>query len=116
MRRTGGSPRTRLPSAFTVPGAIRHPGGCAGLTVLKRRSDPAPGVSDYSLLIGLGALALTGILTGALRATPAYGLVLVAHLATIVICFGIAPYTRFVHFGYRFLAIVADNVERARTE
>jgi hypothetical protein len=42
--------------------------------------------------------------------------VIVAHLATIVVCFGIAPYTRFVHFMYRFLAIVADNLEIADTE
>jgi citrate/tricarballylate utilization protein len=109
-------PLLSVPVILGTAGGLGMIVGCAGLTVLKRRSDPAPGVTDYSLLIGLGALALTGILTLALRATPAYGLVLVAHLATIVICFGIAPYTRFVHFGYRFLAIVADNLERARTE
>jgi citrate/tricarballylate utilization protein len=38
--------------------------------------------------------------------------VLVAHLATIVVCFAVLPYTRFVHAVYRFLAIVADNTER----
>jgi citrate/tricarballylate utilization protein len=47
-----------------------------------------------------------------LRATAAYGVVLAAHLTTIVICFAVAPYTRFVHAAYRFLAIVADNIER----
>jgi citrate/tricarballylate utilization protein len=87
--------------------------GCAGLTVLKRRSDPAPGAGDFGLLIGLGLLALTGLLTLLLRATPAYGLIVVAHLSTIVVCFCIAPYTTFVHFVYRFLAIVADNLESA---
>jgi citrate/tricarballylate utilization protein len=40
--------------------------------------------------------------------------VLVAHLATIVVCFAVLPYTRFVHAVYRFLAIVADNMERRR--
>ena len=85
----------------------------AGLTAFKRRSDPAP-AADYGLLIALGLLAFTGMLTLLLRATPAYGLVLVAHLATIVICFAVLPYTRFVHAVYRFLAIVADNIARRR--
>ena len=88
--------------------------GCAGLAVLKRRTDPAPSAADYGLLIGLGLLALTGMLTLLLRDTPAYGLVLVTHLATIVVCFAVAPYTRFVHAVYRFLAIVADNIEAGR--
>jgi citrate/tricarballylate utilization protein len=89
--------------------------GCAGLAVLKRHSGPAPTAADYGLLIGLGLLAFTGMLTLLLRATPAYGLVLVAHLATIVVCFAVAPYTRFVHAVYRFLAIVADNIESRHT-
>ena len=83
--------------------------------VLKRRGDPAPATADYGLLIGLGLLAFTGMLTLLLRATPAYGLVLVAHLATIVVCFAVVPYTRFMHAVYRFLAIVGDNIERRHT-
>ena len=54
------------------------------------------------------------MLTLLLRATPAYGLVLVAHVATIVVCFAVLPDTRFVHAVYCFLAIVADNIERRR--
>ncbi len=110
----GDAPPYRLLSAPVVLGTAGGLGllaGCAGLTVLKRRSDPAPGAGDFGLLIGLGLLALTGLLTLLLRATPAYGLILVAHLSTIVVCFCIAPYTTFVHFVYRFLAIVADNLE-----
>ena len=82
--------------------------------MLKRRDGPPPAAADYGLLIGLGLLAFTGMLTLLLRATPAYELVLVAHLATIVVCFAVLPYTRFVHAVYRFLAIVADNTERRR--
>jgi hypothetical protein len=40
----------------------------------------------------------------------------VAHLTTIVVCFAVVPYTRFMHAVYRFLAIVADNIERRRAE
>lgn len=107
-------PLLSAPVILGTAGGLAMIAGCAGLTVLKRRSDPAPGAGDYGLLVGLGLLALTGMLTLLLRATPAYGLILVAHLSTIVICFGIAPYTKFVHFAYRFLAIVADNLEQAR--
>ena len=81
---------------------------------LKRRDDPPPGAPDYGLLLALGLLALTRMLTLLLRATPAYGLVLVAHVATIVVHFAVLLYTRFVHAVYCFLAIVADNIERRR--
>jgi citrate/tricarballylate utilization protein len=107
-------PLLSVPVVLGTAGGLGMIVGCGGLTVLKRRSDPAPGAGDFGLLLGLGLLALTGLLTLLLRATPAYGLILVAHLATVVVCFGIAPYTKFVHFVYRFLAIVADNLEQAR--
>jgi citrate/tricarballylate utilization protein len=109
-------PVLSVPVILGTAGGLGMIVGCAGLAVLKRHSDPAPGVADYSLLIGLGLLAITGMLTLLLRATPAYGLILVTHVTTIVVCFGVAPYTRFVHFVYRFLAIVQDNLEMARTE
>jgi hypothetical protein len=46
------------------------------------------------------------------RATRPCAALLAAHLTTIVICFAVAPYTRFAHAVYRFLAMVADNIER----
>jgi citrate/tricarballylate utilization protein len=109
-------PLLSVPVVLGMTGGLGMIVGCAGLTVLKRHSDPAPGVADYGLLIGLGLLAVTGMLTLLLRTTPAYGLILVAHLTTIVVCFGVAPYTKFVHFVYRFLAIVQDNLEIGRAE
>jgi citrate/tricarballylate utilization protein len=107
-------PLLSVPVIAGTAGGLAMIAGCAGLTVLKRRSDPAPAAADYGLLVGLGLLAFTGMLTLLLRATPAYGLVLVAHLATIVVCFAVVPHTRFMHAVYRFLAIVADNIERRR--
>jgi len=108
-------PLLSVPVVTGTAGGLSIIAGCAGLTALKRHTDPAPGAADYGLLIGLGLLALTGMLTLLLRTTPAYGLVLVAHLATIVVCFAVAPYTRFMHAVYRFLAIVGDNIERRHT-
>jgi len=107
-------PLLSVPVILGTAGGLAMIVGCAGLIAAGRRSDPAPGAADYGLLAGLGLLAATGLLTLALRATPAYGLVLIAHLATIMVCFCLAPYTRFAHAVYRLLAIVADNVEAAR--
>jgi citrate/tricarballylate utilization protein len=67
-------------------------------------------VADYGLLVALEALAGTGILTLLLRTTSAFSLILIIHLTTIVICIAVAPYTKFVHFIYRFLAIVHENL------
>jgi len=108
-------PLLSVPVITGTAGGLAMIAGCAGLTALKRRTDQAPAATDYGLLIGLGLLAFTGMLTLLLRATPAYGLVLVAHLATIVVCFAVVPYTRFMHAVYRFLAIVGDNIERRHT-
>jgi citrate/tricarballylate utilization protein len=105
-------PLLSVPVVLGTAGGLSMLAGCAGLIALKRHGGPPPRVADYGLLLGLGLLALTGLLTLLLRATPAFGLILVAHLATIVVCFAILPYTRFVHAGYRFLAIVSDNLEQ----
>jgi citrate/tricarballylate utilization protein len=105
-------PLLSVPVVLGTAGGLSMLAGCAGLIALKRHGGPPPGVADYGLLLGLGLLALTGLLTVALRATPAFGLILVVHLATIVVCFAIVPYTRFMHAGYRFLALVSDNLEQ----
>ena len=112
-------PVLSVPVILGTAGGLSMLAGCAGLVALRRHSGPAvpgagPRVAEYGLLLGLGLLALTGLLTLLLRATPAFGPILVIHLATIVVCFAIAPYTRFVHAGYRYLALVADAIEQRR--
>jgi citrate/tricarballylate utilization protein len=54
---------------------------------------------------------VSGLLTLVLRDAAAFGPVLVVHLATVAACFAIAPYTKFMHAVYRFLALVHDGAE-----
>jgi citrate/tricarballylate utilization protein len=69
-------------------------------------------VKDYGFLVALTFLALTGLATLLTRSTAAFGIVYLLHLAAIVLCFAAAPYTKFMHIVYRFLALVRDNLER----
>lgn len=111
-----------VPVGLGLIGGIGVTLGCSGLIILKTRSDPGPAdapmiIRDYGLLIALDLLAITGLLTLALRNTPAFGVVFVVHLAVVVGSFAVAPSTKFVHFVYRLLSVVRDTVERtAKTE
>lgn len=91
--------------------------GTSTLIWLRLRSDPAPsarGAStlDYVFLWILGLTALTGMLTLVFRTTPAMGSMLVIHLACIAALFVAAPYGKFVHGVYRFLALLRYNAEK----
>jgi hypothetical protein len=86
--------------------------GCTGLMLLKRRTDPPPSVGDYGLITGLGLLALTGMLTLIFRDTPAYGLILITHLSTIVTYLAIAPLH---HDGARRIPPPGNHRRHART-
>jgi citrate/tricarballylate utilization protein len=66
---------------------------------------------DYGLLTALAVLAASGLATLILRQTPAYAGLLALHIAAVITCFAIAPYTKFSHFVYRFLALVRDSAE-----
>jgi citrate/tricarballylate utilization protein len=101
--------------------------GCGGLLLLRRatakaaasgppREDAALARRGYALLTGLLLLAVTGLLTLVLRDTAAFGPVLAIHLAAVVACFAIAPYTKFMHVVYRFLALVRDSAARGGAE
>jgi citrate/tricarballylate utilization protein len=110
-------PVVSVPVLAGLIGGIGLALGCLGLLVLKTRSSEVTSfagmtVKDYGFLVALLFLALTGLTTLFTRDTAAYGLVLLVHLAAIGLCFGTAPYSKFVHMIYRFLAIVRDNIER----
>jgi citrate/tricarballylate utilization protein len=69
--------------------------------------------ADYGFLAALLILSLTGLLTLVLRETSLFGPVLVLHLASIIVAFAMTPYTKFVHWIYRLLAIFKDNLDTA---
>jgi citrate/tricarballylate utilization protein len=105
-----------IPVITGTVGGLAMVVGCGGLLVLKRRSDPALGTqsmrrADYGLLWALLILSLTGLLTLVLRTGPLFQPVLVAHLASVIVAFAITPYTKFVHWIYRMLAMYKDNVD-----
>ena len=110
-------PLRSAPVIFGTLGGIGLLAGCIGLIWLKARSDREPmgkgayGL-DYDFLVILGLTALTGLLTLAFRTTPAMGDLLVLHLGLIAALFITAPYGKFVHAVYRFLALVKYYAEQ----
>jgi citrate/tricarballylate utilization protein len=109
-------PYLSVPVAAGTLGGVGMIVGGAGLLALKARSDAArstPGMraADYAFTTALLLLAASGLLTLAVRDTPAFGPVLVAHLAAVMVSFAVAPYTKFAHWPYRLLAIYKHNLD-----
>ena len=114
-------PVLSAPVLFGLVGGAGLVIGCAGLLALRRapasssetpaREDPALARRGYALLGALLVLAVSGLLTLVVRDTAAFGPVLYVHLVAVAACFAIAPYTKFMHVIYRFLALVQHNSE-----
>lgn len=114
-------PYLSVPVVTGTVGGVAMTIGCVGLMFLKRRSDPELGTdsmrrADYGLLWALLILSVTGLLTLVLRTGPLFAPVLVTHLASVVVAFAITPYTKFVHWIFRLLAIFKDNLDQARPD
>jgi citrate/tricarballylate utilization protein len=107
------------PVVLGTLGGVALIAGTTGLLLLKWRSDPRPASArmvsaDYSFLAALDLVSVTGMLTLALRSTPALGAILVIHLGALVALFLTMPYGKFVHFVYRYAALVRNRVEIRR--
>jgi citrate/tricarballylate utilization protein len=105
------------PVIFGSAGGVAMIIGTAGLAWYKIKSDPAPGGAgaarlDLVFLATLGSVSLSGMLTLALRGTPAMGSLLTIHLGLVAAMFVSAPYGKFVHFLYRSLALVKYHIEQ----
>jgi citrate/tricarballylate utilization protein len=112
-------PVLSVPVISGVIGGIGLVTGSAGLLLLKMRSSQVTSVAamtvkDYGLLVALTFLGVSGLATLLVRDTSAFGIVLLIHLSAVMLSFASAPYSKFSHLIYRFLAIVRDNLEIQR--
>ena len=108
-----------LPVLLGTVGGVGMVIGAAGLLWLKITSDSAPVAKrmlgiDYAFLVQLLLVALTGLLLLAFRATAAMGTLLAIHLGFVMALFVLLPYSKFVHGGYRGLALLRARMEKAR--
>jgi citrate/tricarballylate utilization protein len=104
------------PVLFGIVGGALMVVGCTGLLVLKPQSDPIPTsdsmrAMDYAFLVILDLVAITGMLTLVLRGTSLVGLVFSTHLAVLGALYVTAPYGKFVHFVYRYIALIKNAGE-----
>lgn len=90
--------------------------GTSGLLYLHSKSDSSVAGHQDKLMgnafsISLLMVALTGMSVLALRDTSALGIILAIHLSTVASLFFTAPYSKFVHFIYRYLALIRFSQE-----
>lgn len=110
-------PWLSVPVISGTVGGVALLAGCAGLLMLKTQSSPATSltemtVKDYGLIGALAFLAATGLAVLLTRDSGAYGVILIIHLSAVVEALVMAPYSKFVHVEFRFLALVRDHLER----
>lgn len=115
----GSEPPYPVVSVPVISGLVGGAGiviGCTGLLRMKAASSKVTSfaemtIKDYGLLVALHFLALSGLATFLVRDTAAFGVVFLVHIAAVAMTFALAPYSKFVHLVYRFLALVRDNLE-----
>lgn len=110
-------PFISLPVLLGTAGGVLMLVGAAALLVLKRLADPAPLAAetlaaDHVLLWLLAAIAASGLLLLALRATAAMPLLLTIHLALVLGFFVTMPFGKLIHAPHRLAALVRDAMER----
>jgi citrate/tricarballylate utilization protein len=113
-------PIVSAPVILGSAGGVAMIVGATGLLYLKGRSDRAPADErtlklDWVFLLSLDVVSITGMLLLILRETPAMGVLLVVHLATVLALYVSAPYGKFAHFVYRYAALVQNRLEENAT-
>ncbi|MDX1808223.1 MAG: tricarballylate utilization 4Fe-4S protein TcuB [Sulfurospirillaceae bacterium] len=102
---------TSLPVIFGTLGGVMMVIGTIGLAAIKTKADPAPMAKqllgmDYSFIVLLFLVSLSGLLLLALRNTALMPLTLCIHLGFVLAFFVTMPYSKFVHFLYRLGALL----------
>ncbi len=109
---------------FTAPvllgtvGGVMIVAGTVGLTYLKAKSEKlltyrATLDTDYLFMLLLGSVAFTGMGTLVLRDTPYMGIAFAIHMGFVLSVFLLAPYGKFLHFVYRYAALLKRGLEEA---
>ena len=110
-----------LPVVLGTLGGIGLLVGPGGLLFFKYRrnreiTDENHSGMDSSFLVLLLLASVSGLLLLLLRETSALGILFAIHLGLVMSLFLTAPYSKFVHGVYRFLAIAKYALERKRTQ
>ena len=112
-------PLASWPVVLGTIGGVGLLAGPAGLLWLRAESDsaltsPRQTGMDLAFLVLLMLVGSSGLSLLALRQTAAMGVLLAAHLGTVMALFLTLPYGKFVHAVYRCVALVRYHLERKR--
>lgn len=100
-----------LPGLLGVSGGLGMVVGASGLLVAKRDrlealSAPGPDPLGFGFILILLATGASGLALRFLGETPLLGVLLALHLGAVLTLFVLAPYSKFVHGLYRYLALL----------
>jgi citrate/tricarballylate utilization protein len=109
-------PILSAPVALGVVGGLAMLAGAIGFLLTGRRrdprmTDPEMAAADDAFVGLLGLASLTGLVLLVLRDDAWLGLALLVHLGVLAALYVMAPYSKFVHFVYRFVALVRNRGE-----
>jgi citrate/tricarballylate utilization protein len=106
-------PLTSLPVLLGIVGGIGLIVGPLGLVYNKITMHPATQSMtrsmDYTFLVLLLAISLSGFALMLMRETGGMGVLLAVHLAIVLTFFIAMPYSKFVHGVYRYLALLKNT-------
>ena len=109
-------PYLSVPVVTGTLGGVMATIGAIGLLLLKRRARSVRTTesmkdADTALIWAILVLMVSGLGVLIGRTTVLFAPMLVLHLGAVLVAFAIAPYTKFVHWVFRLLSMVANERE-----